>query len=93
MEEPKPKDILATAEEVAAVFAACDAASLELGSLVRFLVGTGARLSDALAVKWRDLDLKAGDVAIRGQKTGKPLRVAMLAPAIEGLSKPYGSAT
>ena len=85
MEEPKPKDILATAEEVAAVFAACDAANPELGSLVRFLVGTGARLSDALAVKWRDVDLKAADVAIRGQKTGKPLRVAMLAPAIEGV--------
>lgn len=85
MEEPAPVDILATADEVAAVFAASDDASPVLGMLVRFLVGTGARLSDALAITWRDVDLDAGDVAIRGQKTGKPQRVAMLAPAIEGI--------
>jgi integrase len=87
MAEPKPIDILATPEEVAEVFAACDAVKPELGALVRFLVGTGARLSDALAVARRDVDLKTGDVAIRGQKTGKPLRVAMLAPAIEGVKR------
>jgi integrase len=85
MEEPKPADILATSEEVAKVFAACDAASPSLGSLVRFLVGTGARLSDALSVTWRDVNMEAGDVAIRGQKTGKPLRVAMLSPAVDGV--------
>ena len=48
---------------------------------VRFLVATGARLSDALAVRWRDVNEHYGDVAIRGQKTNRPLRVAMLAPA------------
>ncbi len=85
MEEPPAIDVLATGEEVAQIFTACDEASEPLGALVRFLVGTGARLSDALAVTWRDVDLDAGDVAIRGQKTGKPLRVAMLAPAIEGV--------
>jgi integrase len=85
MEEPKPLDVLATPSEVGEIFAACDVVSLDLGSLVRFLVGTGARLSDALAVTWRDIDLERGDVAVRGQKTGKPLRVAMLAPAIEGV--------
>lgn len=85
MEEPKPVDILATPEEVAKIFGACDQISEALGTLVRFLVGTGARLSDALAVTWRGVDLEAGDVAIRGQKTGKPLRVAMLAPALEAV--------
>ena len=87
MEEPKPTDVLATPEEVAQVFAECDKVSAELGSLARFLVGTGARLSDALAVSWRDVDLTAGDVAIRGQKTSKPQRVAMLSPAIDGLKQ------
>ena len=87
MEEPKATDVLATPEEVAKMFAECDSVSTELGSLARFLVGTGARLSDALAVNWRDIDLVAGDVAIRGQKTGKPQRVAMLAPAVEGLKQ------
>jgi len=87
MEEPRPADILATPDEVALIFKACDDVSSELGSLVRFLVGTGARLSDALAVTWRDVNLKQGDVAIRGQKTGKPMRVAMLAPARESVIK------
>jgi len=87
MAEPKPVDIIATPEEVAEVFGACDAIKPELGALVRFLVGTGARLSDALAVTRRDVDLDAGDVAIRGQKTGKPQRVAMLAPAIDGVKR------
>lgn len=87
MEEPASKDVLASPEEVAQIFAECDKITPELGSLVRFLVGTGARLSDALNVTWRDVNLDTGDVAIRGQKTAKPLRVAMLAPAIEGLKQ------
>lgn len=87
MEEPAPKDVLATPEEVAAIFVECDKVAPELGSLVRFLVGTGARLSDALNVTWRDVNYETGDVAIRGEKTSKPLRVAMLAPAIEGLKQ------
>lgn len=87
MEEPNPSEVLATPEEVGDIFEECDNVSPELGALVRFLVGTGARLSDALAVTWRDVDLKAGDVAIRGKKTGKPQRVAMLAPAVDGLKR------
>lgn len=79
--EKPAKEILATHAEVAAMFSACDEVAPEIGTLVRFLVGTGARLSDALAVTWRDVNQEAGDVAIRGQKTSRPLRVAMLAPA------------
>ncbi len=87
MEEPAAKDILATPEEVAAIFSACDKVSPPLGNLVRFLVGTGARLSDALSVTWRDVSIDAGDVAIRGQKSGKPLRVAMLSPARDAIKE------
>jgi len=94
LEEPKPEAINdrygtseATFADVAAIFEACDKIDAALGDLVRFLVGTGARLSDALAVCWKDVDLKAGSVAIRGQKTGKPMRVAMLAPAVEAIKR------
>lgn len=87
LEEPKAREVMATAAQLGPVFAACDAHSAPLGSLVRFLVGTGARLSDALAVRWRDVDLEAGDVAIRGQKTQRALCVAMLAPAVEALER------
>jgi len=84
--EPKAKPIIATEPEVKDLFAACDAVATELGMLVRFLVGTGTRLTDALAVTWRDVDQNAGDVAVRGQKTSNPLRVAMLSPAKDAIA-------
>lgn len=94
LEEPKPEAINehygtseATVDDVHAVIAASDAISQPLGNLVRFLIGTGARLSDALGVSWRDVDSKAGTVTIRGQKTQRPQRVAMLAPAIDALAR------
>ncbi len=94
LEEPRPEALLekygianTTLENVNAVFSECDAVSEQLGDLVRFLVGTGARLSDALSVQWRDVDLENRDVMIRGEKTKKPSRVAMLAPAISALER------
>jgi integrase len=79
LSERLPKEVIATG--------GCDDEDRALGMLARFLVGTGARLSDALSVTWRDVDQKAGDVAIRGQKTSRPLRVAMLAPAKEAIRR------
>ena len=94
LEEPKPEAINehygtseATIADVQAVIEATDAISQPLGNLVRFLIGTGARLSDALAVTWRDIDSKAGSVALRGGKPQRPQRVAMLAPAIDALAR------
>ena len=85
--EPKAKPVYAEVDEIAAMFAACDAVASELGSLVRFLVGTGCRLTDALSVTWRDVNEKNSDVAVRGQKTDNPLRVAMLSPAMDAISR------
>jgi integrase len=92
LEEPTPEEVLerygtstATLADIQSIFKACDTKEPALGNLVRFLVGTGARLSDALAVRWRDVDQSAWTVAIRGQKTKKPLSVAMLAPAVQGV--------
>lgn len=94
LEEPKPEAINerygtsdATIADVTAVMEACDKASEPLGNLVRFLIGTGARLSDALAVRWRDVDSKAGTVSVRGQKSQRPMRVAMLSPAIAAIER------
>jgi integrase len=94
LEERKPEEINehygtseATVADVHAVIAATDAISEPLGTLVRFLVGTGVRLSQALAVRWSDIDVKAGSVAIRGQKRQPPRRVAMLTPALEALER------
>ncbi len=94
LEEPKPEAINehygtshATVADVHAVIAACDTVSEPLGTLVRFLIGTGARLSDALAVQWRDVDTKSGTVTVRGQKTQSPQRIAMLSPALEAIER------
>lgn len=94
LEEPKPEAINerygtanATLDDVNAVMAASDGIAEPLGNVVRFLIGTGARLSDALRVTWRDIDAKAGTVTLRGQKTQRPQRVAMLAPAIEAIAR------
>lgn len=94
LEEPKPEAINehygtseATIADVHAIIAATDAISEPLGNLVRFLIGTGARLTDALSVAWRDIDSEAGTVMIRGGKTQRPQRVAMLAPAVEALAR------
>jgi integrase len=81
--ENNTRAVTATPEELAELFAQCDAESVELGTLARFLVGTGARLGDALAVSWRDVDMSRHEVTIGGTKTGAPYRIAMLPPGIE----------
>ncbi|HQR23755.1 MAG TPA: site-specific integrase [Steroidobacteraceae bacterium] len=87
LEEEQPPALMPTIEEVSEMFAACDTVSANLGTLVRMLVGTGARLSDVLAITWRDVDQKDWDVVIRGQKTDSPARIAMLAPAKEAIRR------
>jgi integrase len=94
LEEPKPEAILerygtadATLPDIAALIAECDKEEPALGNLVRFLIGTGARLSDALAVRARDVDAATETVAIKGQKAQRPQRVAMLAPAVDAIAR------
>jgi integrase len=55
------------------------AAAPHLAPLILFLLGTGARLSEALALEWPDLDLTHGQVLLRDTKQGRD-RVASLPP-------------
>lgn len=48
--------------------------------LVWFLAGTGARISEGMAVLWSDVDLDAGTVFIRGTKTAASRRLLSLPP-------------
>lgn len=50
-------------------------------ALIEFLVGTGARLSSALAVDIADIDLDAGELMLRRTKGDAPQRV-FLSPAV-----------
>lgn len=57
-------------------------ASPHLGALACFMFGTGARISEALDVRWRDVDLGAGRVIIRQGKLGGEERRPHLPPAV-----------
>jgi integrase len=54
------------------------AKALDINDLVWFLGGTGARISEALAVRWDDVDLGAGTVLIRGTKSASSVRLLVL---------------
>ena len=57
--------------------AASDAVGPVFGALVKFLTYTGARLGEALALRWTDVDLDRKLVTIRQTKT-EGVRVAVL---------------
>jgi integrase len=58
-----------------------DAAASHLKPLLIFLVGTGARMSEAIELDWRDVDLPGARVIFWRTKTGTR-RVAQLSPRI-----------
>ena len=60
-----------------ALMAASDAVGPTFGALVKFLTYTGARLGEALALRWADVDLDRKLVTIRQTKT-EGVRVAVL---------------
>lgn len=65
-----------TTDEAAAVLDAADSARADVGDLAAFLFGTGVRISEALhCVSWRDVDLDAQTVHVRGTKTAQADRV------------------
>jgi integrase len=57
-----------------------------LGGLALFMFLTGARVSEALAVEWDDVDLKAKSVLIRQTKLGNERRANLPPPLIVALA-------
>ena len=57
-------------------------ASPHLGALCYFMFGTGARIGEAVAVTWRDVDLSARTVILRGRKPKPWTRTAHLPPPV-----------
>jgi len=94
LEEPSPEALnekygttQATIGDIDAILMECEKVSPHLRNLAGFLIGSGARLGDALAVHWRDIDLEAGTVRLANKKTGRPLNVAMLTFAIDAVKR------
>lgn len=57
-------------------------ASPHLGALAAFMFLTGARISEALAVEWRHVDLSGARVRIRMGKLGGQERIAHMPPEL-----------
>jgi integrase len=57
-----------------------------LGALACFMFLTGARISEALAVTWEDIDLPAGKVLIRQTKIGAERRAHLPAPLVAAIA-------
>jgi integrase len=68
-----------TPDEAATVQSVADNANADVGDLAAFLFGTGVRVSEALhCVVWKDVDLTAGTVRVRGTKTAQADRVLVM---------------
>jgi integrase len=72
--QPKGRIRWLTFEEAERLLDAC---STHLRPLVVFLLGTGARLSEALYLDWRELDLVAAHVTFLDTKNGEPRGVPL----------------
>lgn len=77
--EPKVSKEPATEEWLEAFMAN---ASPHLGALACFMFATGARISEALNVAWRDVDMQAAKVRIVMGKLGGETRIAHMPPQL-----------
>ncbi len=84
--QPPTRDInFLTPEELERLFKACARSrSRRLQFVVRFLAGTGMRRSEALDLKWKDIDFSGGFIHVRRSKNGEP-RVVPIADVEEML--------
>jgi integrase len=73
-EQPKGRIRWLTFEEAERLLDAC---SPHLRPLVMFLLGTGARLSEALYLEWREVDLPGAHVVFLDTKNGEPRGVPL----------------
>jgi len=68
-------------DEALALLAGCEAQGARFGALCRYLLYTGSRLSEALTLDWRHLDLAEATAYAPHTKTGEP-RLVHLPPVV-----------
>ncbi len=56
------------------------ATTLRYGVVLRFILGTGLRRGEALAVRWTDVDLARGEIKIKGSLVRDDGRLSVVAP-------------
>ena len=74
-----------------ALIAASDAQGVSFGALMRVLFNTGARLSEALSLRWRDVDLDKGVIRLRQTKEDTE-RAAVIQPHVIEALRPLRNA-
>ena len=83
---PKRDINFLTPDELEKIILACTGAKNRLlRPLVDFLANTGLRRSEALNLKWTDIDLSAGFIQIRQSKNGKPRTIPLEAQAFDAI--------
>lgn len=65
-------------------------ANPHLGALACFMFGTAARVSEALAVRWSDVDLQRGTALIRQTKVGEERRAHLPAALVAAIANIEG---
>jgi integrase len=76
-----PRTAWLNEDDMSALIAASDSHGASFGALMRFLFNTGARLSEALDLRWRDVDLDKGLVRLRQTKE-ETERAALIQPHV-----------
>jgi integrase len=76
-----PRTAWLTEKQMSALITASDAQGASFGALMRLLFNTGARLSEALTLHWRDVDLDKGHVRLRQTKESTE-RAALIQPHV-----------
>jgi integrase len=71
-----------------AVIAAADTLDAEFGTLLRFLLYTGCRLGEALALTWDRTDLERGTAYVATSKNGDP-RMVLLRQDLQDRLRPH----
>jgi integrase len=64
-------------EDAAGIIQAADGFNAEFGLLLRFLLFTGLRIGEVLAIRWSDIDLESGTVWVTREKDGVASDVRM----------------
>lgn len=82
----KPRTDFLSQEQAFALLAGAEAESPRFGALMTFLLYTGVRLSEALRVEWRDVDLSRPVALIRKTKSGNPVTVHLTPGATAALA-------
>lgn len=84
LREPKGRDRFLSDDERTALLSACmKSTNRELYTIVVLAISTGARRGELLNLRWRDVDLKSGSMALRETKNGEPRSIPLRSHALD----------